>query len=609
MSNSLFANTFLPDPGGLQAPFRTAATTRKRLSPATRTPDRTADRTETKANPAPTPESPPPVAYRTNQQPSNEFSNTLKQKMRPGTQQNAQVAKKHTNKDDRPETGSAAIEVAISIPVVLDKATFAGADARGQKQIPGQTLDKDKSAPLATLAETKDTSVTLKGTPVVLPTAKKTLPSKTDQALPDTATSTEADQPKTEMIAPSMSGEQSQDGDDSVSMQVSDKADTPKELLPDAANAEQQEETADGKKPVIPGEPAPSPHTQVEAPAKAALTSINTPKPNQPAAADANIAPAETSATPAEQLPATTSTAASDNTAAQLPNKASDAKDEQGSPLPQNATIHAENFAKAAKQITPQKAVVDHKVSPDKTELSDIQLKTTSDDGSAPVKAIAQKAGQPGSGALSAQTDTTGSLSVGGNESANADSGEPTVIGNTPPIGITEQSTASSESAKPAANADSQLSVADQIMEPVRTSLSSGSRQVDIQLNPPELGKVNITFREDADGITGLLQVSEPQTRQQIQQELPQIIQNLQDSGIQIKKLDVELTDQQQQNNPKDQSATTGQDAWTGQQGTPNFQSQRDNTPYNEWLTNNEPVTEFSEARMQFADSSINMLA
>ncbi len=173
---------------------------------------------------------------------------------------------------------------------------------------------------------------------------------------------------------------------------------------------------------------------------------------------------------------------------------------------------------------------------------------------------------------------------------------------------ITEQSPASAESTRPAANADSRPAVAEQITESVRTSISEGSRQIVIQLNPPELGKVAITFREGADGITGLLQVDEPQTRHQLQQALPEIIQNLQDSGVQIKKLEVELTNQQQEYTSKDQSSTAGQDSWSGRQNSTNPDSQRNNNTYNEWLTNNEPGTESAEARMQLTDSSINML-
>ena len=162
--------------------------------------------------------------------------------------------------------------------------------------------------------------------------------------------------------------------------------------------------------------------------------------------------------------------------------------------------------------------------------------------------------------------------------------------------------------AKTAGNADSGDSVGEQIQESIHSSFRPGSQQIVIRLNPPELGKVAIKFAEQGDDITGLLQVDKPQTRDQIQQVLPEIIQNLADLGIAIKKIEVVLTNQQDQYTLKDQSSTTGQDGFSGQQSSPNSQSQANNATYNEWLTNIENVTEFTESQMQLTDNSINML-
>ncbi len=541
---------------------------------------RAADRPTTNDPTAATTDNPPtPVAYRPNQQPSNEFSRTLDKKMQPNTPQNAQVAKKDTRKGAKPEPGSGAIEAAISIPVVLDKATIAGADAKIAQQIPSQTLDK--SAP-----------------PTVILPAAKPLTTRPDQAVPETEPTTDADRGNPEPIAPATSGAHSQTGAGSGAMQVSDKAFAPKELLPVAAAGDQGEPVA-GKKPVITGEPVPSPHTKVEAPAKAVITSLLSAKANQPA---------DSSTTPAEQLPAPKAPSTPGNTAAKLPNNPSAALNDQASRSPQYPPIRSETPPQAAEHTTSEKAGIDHKPLPDKTQLPDMQLKNTSGAGTVPVKSIAQKAGQPGTGSFSSQADNPGSLPSSGNGAPNAESGEQAVVGNTAPPDITEQSPASAESARPAANADSRPAVAEQITESVRTSLSTGARQIVIQLNPPELGKVAITFREDADGITGLLQVDEPQTRHQLQQALPEIIQNLQDSGVQIKKLEVELTNQQQEYTSKDQSSTAGQDGWSGRQNSTNPDSQRNNTTYNEWLTNIDTIPEFAETQMQLTDSSINML-
>ena len=93
----------------------------------------------------------------------------------------------------------------------------------------------------------------------------------------------------------------------------------------------------------------------------------------------------------------------------------------------------------------------------------------------------------------------------------------------------TESSPATTTFARTAANTDSDVTVSNQIQESINSSLRSGNQQIVIRLNPPELGKVNIKFVEQADEISGLLQVDKPQTRDQIQQALPEILQNLQE--------------------------------------------------------------------------------
>jgi len=73
-------------------------------------------------------------------------------------------------------------------------------------------------------------------------------------------------------------------------------------------------------------------------------------------------------------------------------------------------------------------------------------------------------------------------------------------------------------------------------------------------LNPPELGKVSVKFLEQGAEITGTLEVSKAQTRAEIENALPEMIRNLADSGIAIKRLEVVLSqnDQPDQQPAKD---------------------------------------------------------
>jgi flagellar hook-length control protein FliK len=107
--------------------------------------------------------------------------------------------------------------------------------------------------------------------------------------------------------------------------------------------------------------------------------------------------------------------------------------------------------------------------------------------------------------------------------------------------------------------------VGQQIQESMQSSFGSGQQQITISLQPPELGKVTIKFEQQGDDITGQLEVTKTETRSQITEQLPEIIRNLTDAGIQIKKIEVNLANQYQQDGYKEQSS---QDMFASNQGT-----------------------------------------
>lgn len=159
-------------------------------------------------------------------------------------------------------------------------------------------------------------------------------------------------------------------------------------------------------------------------------------------------------------------------------------------------------------------------------------------------------------------------------------------------------------------------SVGKQIQESVHSSFSQvgKNQQITIQLNPPELGKVLIKFQEQDNQITGLLEVSKTQTRIEIEQALPQIIRDLQDSGIQIKRLDVVLSQggQPDQGALRDSASGGLQNGWAQQQYPTDSYMGRNNLnagEINKWLTNNNSDQNISELQEALtADGSINML-
>jgi len=180
--------------------------------------------------------------------------------------------------------------------------------------------------------------------------------------------------------------------------------------------------------------------------------------------------------------------------------------------------------------------------------------------------------------------------------------------------GPTEQTSSPTQVSRPAGNTsfnEVSASIGKQIQESVEASLRQGDQQVTIRLNPPELGRVLIRFQEQQDQITGFLEVSKSQTRYEIEQALPQIIRNLQDAGVQIKRIEVVVSEQSLQQNFKDQSLATGQDSWTGRQDATNHGSSSPGSSVNvnEWLTGFKSYNAAAEPQeMLVTNNSINML-
>ena len=184
---------------------------------------------------------------------------------------------------------------------------------------------------------------------------------------------------------------------------------------------------------------------------------------------------------------------------------------------------------------------------------------------------------------------------------------------------ITEQPFASAKNASntnmPAQNSSGDVSadIGKQILESIHRSLSQegADRQITVRLNPPELGKVFIRFQQQDSELTGLLEVSKTQTRFEIEQTLPQIIRNLADCGIQVRRLDVTLSNEEQpgQGTFGNQSLQSGgaQQQYSANQGTPGNYPDADQS--NEWRAGNNSYENLSELQdALITDGSINLL-
>jgi flagellar hook-length control protein FliK len=160
---------------------------------------------------------------------------------------------------------------------------------------------------------------------------------------------------------------------------------------------------------------------------------------------------------------------------------------------------------------------------------------------------------------------------------------------------------------------DAAADVGKQILESIHGSLTRqrADQQITVRLNPPELGKVFIKLQERDSELTGVLAVSRTQTRAEIQHALPQIIRNLANCGIHVKRFDVMLSDQGRpghetfggqspQNNGPYDHGSTNQNAWSDEA---NFTGLSDGSTNSGGYPN---ATEWQEAF--FSDRSINVL-
>ena len=154
-----------------------------------------------------------------------------------------------------------------------------------------------------------------------------------------------------------------------------------------------------------------------------------------------------------------------------------------------------------------------------------------------------------------------------------------------------------------------------QILESIHSSISRQSidKQITVQLNPPELGKVVIKFQEQDSQITGHLEVSKPETRLEVEQALPQIIRNLNNSGIQIRKLDVVSTDisQSQQESQESFKEQLFSDDGTGQGHSSNNDMGRrgsDKAGFYDWLSNKSDKDISGLGNIYVGNDSINIL-
>lgn len=167
-------------------------------------------------------------------------------------------------------------------------------------------------------------------------------------------------------------------------------------------------------------------------------------------------------------------------------------------------------------------------------------------------------------------------------------------------------SVSAAKTANNAPPANAGADIAQQIAESIQGSLRPGDRQITILLHPPELGKVVVRFKEEQDQVTGLLEVSKAETRYEIEQVLPQITRTLQDLGVHVRRLEVQLSEQMERQANRDASPDDG----SFHQQSPGEGDNSDNKGTYEWLLNTfgQAYRDDFETQWPLSEQSINML-
>jgi len=112
------------------------------------------------------------------------------------------------------------------------------------------------------------------------------------------------------------------------------------------------------------------------------------------------------------------------------------------------------------------------------------------------------------------------------------------------------------------------MPVAEQVAERVRLVAGRPGQQIVIRLDPPQLGRVRLTFHAEGQEVRGVVEADSPRTLAELQREASVLADRLADGGVQLRRLDFQLSDQGRGDSPGagiDQGTGGGNQAAGGQ--------------------------------------------
>ena len=163
--------------------------------------------------------------------------------------------------------------------------------------------------------------------------------------------------------------------------------------------------------------------------------------------------------------------------------------------------------------------------------------------------------------------------------------------------------TANASATATIATANAGATVHEQVTSAVAVASYKVGQKIAVNLNPPELGRISIKFEKNGDEVIGRVEVERSQTKSQIDLNLSQIVQNLQDSGVQLKRLEVVLQEQPLGN--QQEFAGQTQPDWNGNH---HFGSEKNYSDIHSALSANEQFSYTAQSDVHFSDKSVNIL-
>lgn len=102
-----------------------------------------------------------------------------------------------------------------------------------------------------------------------------------------------------------------------------------------------------------------------------------------------------------------------------------------------------------------------------------------------------------------------------------------------------------------------------QISEAFQSSAARNGQEIVIRLDPPELGRVSVRLRLEGNAVRGILEVENPRTLSQLQREAPNIMNRLTDAGIEMKRMELSLSENSSRDSMRDSMRDS---SWFSQQ-------------------------------------------